>query len=104
MRDAGKRDKTRQRSYPEKYAVMLITIPEKSTHNRLSGNFGANVANATKQTKHRIIRRVTKKLFERNGTLKSSRRLQNNEIDGGRDSLSPEMRRKGRSDHHYISS
>jgi hypothetical protein len=74
-------------------ALMLITNPEKSTLNRLSVKFGAfmrgkeNVANATKQTKHRIVSRATKKPLERNGTLKSSRSLHINEIGGGRDNL-----------------
>jgi hypothetical protein len=44
-----------------------------------------NVANTAKETKHRIVRRATKKPLERNSTLKSSRRLHINEIDGGRD-------------------
>jgi hypothetical protein len=88
---------------------MLITIPEKCTLNKPSGKFGAftrgkeNVANATKQTKHRIVKRATKKPLERNGTLKSSKRMHINKIGGGRDSLDPGMMQKIRSDHHWTS-
>jgi hypothetical protein len=90
-------------------ALMLITITEKSTLNRLSGKFGAftrgkeHVANATKQTKHRIVRRATKNPLKMNGTLKSSRRLHINDIGRGRGSLGPEMRQKIRSNHHRTS-
>jgi hypothetical protein len=54
---------------------MLITLSEKDTLNKLSGQFGVftrskqNIANATKQAKHRIIRRTTRKTLERNATL-----------------------------------
>jgi hypothetical protein len=95
---------------PTTIALMLITIPEKSTLNRLSGKFDAftrgkeNIANTTKQMKHRIVSRATKKPLERNGTLKSSRSLHINEIGGDRDNLGPEMRRKRRSNHHRTSS
>jgi hypothetical protein len=46
---------------PTAIALMLITVPEKNTLNRLSGQFGAftrrekNIANATKQTKSRVV-------------------------------------------------
>jgi hypothetical protein len=54
---------------------MLITVSKKNTLNRLSGQFGAfargkkNIANATKQTKHRVIKRMTGERLERNATL-----------------------------------
>jgi hypothetical protein len=54
---------------------MLITISKKNTLNRLSGQFGAfargkeNIANATKQTKRRVIRKTTEETLERNTTL-----------------------------------
>jgi hypothetical protein len=54
---------------------MLITVSKKNILNRLSGQFGAftrgkeNIANATKQTKHRVIRRTTGEMLERNTTL-----------------------------------
>jgi hypothetical protein len=89
---------------------MLITISEKNTLNRLSSEFGAfarskkNVANTTKRAKYRIVWRTIIETLERNGTLKGSRRLNINEIGRGRDSLSPEMRWKRRSDHHRTSS
>jgi hypothetical protein len=56
-------------------ALMLITVSKKNTLNRLSGQFGAfvrgkeNIANATKQTKRRVIRRTTRETLERNATL-----------------------------------
>jgi hypothetical protein len=65
---------------------MLITVSKKNTLNGLSGQFGAfvrgkeNIANATKQTKHRIIRRTTEETLERNTTLQGGRRLNVNEI------------------------
>jgi hypothetical protein len=46
---------------PTAIALMLITIADKNTLNRLSGQFGAftrrekNIANATKQTKSRVV-------------------------------------------------
>jgi hypothetical protein len=54
---------------------MLITVSKKNTLNRLSGQLGAfarskeNIANATKQTKHRVIRRTTEETLEMNTTL-----------------------------------
>jgi hypothetical protein len=66
---------------------MLITISKKNTLNRLSGQFGAftrgkeNIVNATKQTKHRVIRRMTGETLERNTTLQGGRRLNVNEIN-----------------------
>jgi hypothetical protein len=60
---------------PTPIALMLITISKKNTLNRLSGQFGAfargmeNIANATKQTKHRVIRRTTEETLKRNTTL-----------------------------------
>jgi hypothetical protein len=63
-----------------------------------------NIANTTKEMKHRIVRRETKKPLERNGTLKSSKRLHINEIGGGRDSLGLEMWQTRRSNHHGTSS
>ena len=60
---------------PTPIALMLITVSEKDILNRLSGQFGAftrgkqNIANATKQTKRRIIRRTTRKMLERDTTL-----------------------------------
>jgi hypothetical protein len=67
---------------------MLITVSKKDTLNRLSGQFGAftrdkkNIANATKQTKRRVIRRTTRETLERNTTLQISRGLNINEIGG----------------------
>jgi hypothetical protein len=64
---------------------MLITVSKKNTLNRLS-QFGAfargkeNIANATKQTKRRVIRRTTGETLERNTTLQGGRRLNVNEI------------------------
>jgi hypothetical protein len=60
---------------PTPISLMLITVSKKNTLNRLSGQFGAfargkeNIANATKQTKHRVIRRMTREMLERNTTL-----------------------------------
>jgi hypothetical protein len=60
---------------PTPIALMLITLSKKNTLNRLSGQFGAfargkeNIANATKQTKHQVIRRTTGETLERNATL-----------------------------------
>jgi hypothetical protein len=60
---------------PTLIALMLITVSKKNTLNRLSGQFGAfvmgkkNIANATKQTKRRVIRRTTGEMLERNTTL-----------------------------------
>jgi hypothetical protein len=72
---------------PTPIALMLITISKKNTLNRLSGQFGAlargkeNIANATKQTKRRVIRRTTGETLERNTTLQGGRRLNVNEIN-----------------------
>jgi hypothetical protein len=47
-------------------ALMLITVSKKDTLNRQSGQFGAftrgknNITNATKRTKRRVIRRMTR--------------------------------------------
>ena len=85
---------------------MLITVAEKDTLNRLSGQFGAftrrekNIANATKRTKSRVVWRTTRETLERDATLEGSRRLDVNEVSRCSDSLSPEMRRKRRSNHH----
>jgi hypothetical protein len=60
---------------PTPIALMLITVSKKNTLNRLSGQFGAfargkeNIANATKQTKRRVVRRTTRETLERNATL-----------------------------------
>ena len=60
---------------PTPIALMLVTVSEKNTLNRLSGQFGAfargkqNIANTTKQTKCRIIRRTTRKTLKRNTAL-----------------------------------
>jgi hypothetical protein len=46
---------------------MLIAVSKKNILNRLSGQFGAfargkeNIANATKQTKHRVIGRINRR-------------------------------------------
>jgi hypothetical protein len=72
---------------PTPIALMLITVSKKDTLNRLSGQFGAfargkeNIANATKQTKHRVIRRTTGETPERNTTLQGGRRLNIKEIN-----------------------
>jgi hypothetical protein len=64
---------------PTKIILMLITIAEKNTLNRLSEEFGAftrgkeNVANATKQTKHKVVRRAIKEALKRNRTLKGGK-------------------------------
>jgi hypothetical protein len=48
---------------------MLITVSKKDTLNRLSGQFGAftrgkkNITNATKRTKRRVIRRMTREVL-----------------------------------------
>jgi hypothetical protein len=66
---------------------MLITVSKKNTLNRLSSQFGAfvrgkeNIANATKQTKRRVIGRTTGETLERNTTLQGGRRLNVNEIN-----------------------
>jgi hypothetical protein len=66
---------------------MLITISKKNTLNRLSGQFGAfargkeNIANATKQRKHRVMRRTIRQTLERNTTRQGDRRLNVNEIN-----------------------
>jgi hypothetical protein len=84
---------------------MLITVSEKNTLNRLSGQFGAftrgkkNIANATKQTKCQVIRSTTKKALERNTTLQSSRRLNIDEIGGSENNLSPKVRWKRSGNH-----
>jgi hypothetical protein len=50
---------------PTAIALMLITVSKKNTLNRLSGQFGAftrgkeNIANTTKQAKHRVVWRMT---------------------------------------------
>jgi hypothetical protein len=60
---------------PTLIALMLNTVSKKNTLNRLSGQFGAfargkeNIANTTKQMKHRVIRRMTREMLERNNTL-----------------------------------
>jgi hypothetical protein len=60
---------------PTPIALMLITVSKKKIFNRLSGQFGAfvrgkeNIANAPKQRKHRVIRRTTREMLERNTTL-----------------------------------
>ena len=83
---------------PTAIALMLVTVSEKDTLNRLSGEFGAFVrskkdkANTTKQPEHRIVRRAIIKTLKRNGTLESGRRLDINEIYRSRDSLSPKRR------------
>jgi hypothetical protein len=88
---------------------MLITISKKDTLNRLSGQFGAftrdkkNIANATKQTKRRVIRRTTRETLERNTTLQISRGLNINEIGGSGNSLSPKVRRKRSGNHQRTS-
>jgi hypothetical protein len=95
---------------PTAVALMLITVSKKNTLSRLSGQFGAfagrkkNIANATKQTKSRVVWRGTRKTLERNATLKGSRRLNVNEVSRCSDSLSPEMRRKRGSNHHSTGS
>jgi hypothetical protein len=72
---------------PTLIALMLIIVSKKNTLNRLSGQFGAftrskeNIANATKQMKHRVIRRTTGKTLERNTTLQGGGRLNVNEIN-----------------------
>jgi hypothetical protein len=49
---------------------MLITVSKKDTLNRLSGQFDAftrgkkNITNTTKQTKHRVIRRMTREVLD----------------------------------------
>jgi hypothetical protein len=51
---------------PTAIALMLITVSKKNTLNRLSGQFDAfargkeNIANTTKQAKHRVVWRMTK--------------------------------------------
>jgi hypothetical protein len=83
---------------PTLIALMLITVSKKNTLNRLSGQFGAftmgkkNIANATKQTKRRVIRSTTRKALERNTTLQSSRGLNIDEIGDSGNSLSPKAR------------
>jgi hypothetical protein len=75
-----KRDVTRNahpttNRVPTPIALMLITVSKKNTLNRLSGQFGAfargkeNIENATKQTKRRVIRRMTGETLKRNTTL-----------------------------------
>jgi hypothetical protein len=84
---------------PTAIALMLITVAEKNILNRLSSQFGAftrrekNIANATKQTKSRVVRRTIRETLERDATLEGSRRLSVNEVSRCSDSLSPEMRR-----------
>jgi hypothetical protein len=88
---------------------MLITISNKDTLNRLSDQFGAftrgknNIANTTKQTKRRVIRRTTREMLERNTTLQSSRGLNIDEICGSGNSVSPKVRRKRRDNHQHTS-
>jgi hypothetical protein len=83
---------------PTSITLMLITVSKKDTLNRLSGLLGAftrgkkNIANATKQTKRRIIRRTTREMLERNTTLLSSRGLNIDEIGGSGNSLSLKVR------------
>jgi hypothetical protein len=54
---------------PTPIALMLITVSKKDTLNRLSGQFGAfmrgkkNIANTTKQMKHRVIRSTTREML-----------------------------------------
>jgi hypothetical protein len=85
---------------------MLITVAEKSTLNRLSGQFGAftrrekNIANATKQMKSRVVWRTTGETLERDATWEGSRRLDVNEVSRCSNSLSPEMWQKRKSNHH----
>jgi hypothetical protein len=51
---------------PTAIALMLITVSKKNTLNRLRGQFGAfargkkNIANTTKQAKHRVVWRMTR--------------------------------------------
>jgi hypothetical protein len=51
---------------PTPIALMLITVSKKDTLNRLSSQFGVftrgkkNITNATKRTKRRVIRRMTR--------------------------------------------
>jgi hypothetical protein len=71
---------------PTPIALMLITVSKKNILNRLSGQFGAfargkeNIANTTKQMKHRVIRRTTGETLERNTTMQGGRRLNVNKI------------------------
>jgi hypothetical protein len=71
---------------PTAIALMLITVAEKNTLNRLSGQFGAftrrekNIANTTKQIKSRLVWRTTRETLERDATLEGSRRLDVNEV------------------------
>jgi hypothetical protein len=54
---------------------MLVTVAEKYTLNRLSGQFGVftrrkkNIANATKRTKSRVVWRTARETLERDATL-----------------------------------
>jgi hypothetical protein len=60
---------------PTTIALMLITVSEKNTLNRLSGQFGAfarrqkDIADATKRTESRVVWRNTRETLERNATL-----------------------------------
>jgi hypothetical protein len=90
---------------PTPIALMLIIVSKKNTLNRLSGQFGTftrgkkNIANATEQTKRRVIRSTTRKALERNTTLQSSRGLNIDEIGGSGNSLSPKVRQKRSGNH-----
>jgi hypothetical protein len=78
---------------------MLIIVSKKNTLNRLSGQYGAfargkeNIANTSKQTKYRVVWRMTRETLERYTTLQSGRGLNVNEVTRRSDNLSPEMRR-----------
>jgi hypothetical protein len=94
---------------PTPIALMLTTVSKKDTLNRLSGQFGAftrgkkNITNATKRTKHRVIRRMAREALERNTTLQSSSGLNIDEIGGSGNSLSPKVRRKRSGNHQRTS-
>jgi hypothetical protein len=90
---------------PTPIALMLITVSKKGTLHRLSGQFGAftrgkkNIANATRQMKHQVIRGTTREMLERNTILQSSKGLNIDEICGSGNSLSPKVRWKRSSNH-----
>lgn len=94
---------------PAPIALVLGTVSQKDTLNRLSGQFGAfsrgeeNIANAAKQTKGRVVRKKTTETLNRDRTLKSRRGLDVDEVGGSGNSLGPKVRWNRGSSHQCTS-
>jgi hypothetical protein len=63
-----------------------------------------HIAHTAKKTKEGVIRRHATKMLKRNTTLKGRRRLNINQISGGRNNLSSKVRWDGGSNHKSMSS